>query len=437
MEYRQAILKLNQFKSLGINLGLRRINDLLEIFGHPEEQFPIIHIGGTNGKGSTTAMLASILKEAGYQVGVFSSPHLISHRERFMINGEYISEKEFTALFAEVLGALEQVEQDVGSLPTEFEILTAMTFLYFARKQIDLALVEVGLGGDFDSTNVVKHPLLTIITNVSYDHQDRLGNTLVEIAEKKSGIIKANCPVITMSKGEDVLRIIREKAEDLAAPFWEIQREVAWEIISETDEGQAFSLKTPFNDYPQLFVPLQGEHQIENAITAVFAAEILQKKGWRVGSEAIKAGIVKVKWPGRLELIGCKPCFVLDGAHNLAGFMVLSQWLTKRKQNRRLVLVIGMLDNKDWDWAARFLKPLVDAVIITRPNSERTVHWQDLKNHFQGNLPLTCIEDIGEALEKARSLAGDDGLVLVTGSLHLMGKAREILQCSKNNSPGI
>ncbi|HHY06561.1 MAG TPA: bifunctional folylpolyglutamate synthase/dihydrofolate synthase [Clostridia bacterium] len=429
MEYSQAILKLKQFKRLGINLGLQRINDMLQILGNPEEDFPIVHIGGTNGKGSTVAMLESMLREAGYRVGVFSSPHLLSHRERFVINGENIAEKKFVLLFTEVLETLAEVQQDTGEIPTEFEILTAMAFLYFAREKVDIALIEVGLGGDFDSTNVMKKPLLSIITNVSFDHQYCLGNTLGEIAEKKSGIIKQGCPVVTASKEEEVLQVIRQKAQNLQAPLWEVWREAIWEGQEETRAGQYFTVQTSQHNYGRFFLPMRGAHQLENAVTAILAGEVLQKQGWRMGTQTIKDGLAKVKWSGRLELIGQNPLFVLDGAHNPAGFRALAQWLAKKRQEvRRIILVIGMLDDKDGARSVCLIEPLVEMVIITRPDSERTERWRELKDCFQGEGSLFCIENLEEAIKRAQEEARAEDLVLVTGSLHLMGKAREILQ---------
>jgi len=429
MEYCEALAKLSQLTRFGINLGLQRITSLLGILGNPEKQVPIVHLGGTNGKGSTLAMLASILRAGGYRVGTFISPHLLSYRERFMINGENITEDTFVLLLEEICGTLAEVQRETGEAPTEFEVLTALAFLYFAREKVDIALIEVGMGGDIDSTNVVKKPLLSIITNVSLDHQDYLGNTLAEIAQKKSGIIKAGCPVVTASREEEVLQIIRQKAQDCRAPLWEVPRDASWERQEETSTGQFFTVQTLQHDYGRLFLPFWGQHQVENAVTAILAGEILQEQGWRMEVPTIKQGLAKARWPGRLEVVGRRPLLVLDGAHNPAGIAVLAQWLAEKKEEvQRVLLVIGMLDDKDRALAAHLLEPLVEMVIITKPNSYRAEHWQELSKNFHENkVPVLLIENLAEAIGKAVQEAQTDDLVLVTGSLYLIGEARAMM----------
>jgi dihydrofolate synthase/folylpolyglutamate synthase len=430
MEYSKALTKLSQLTHFGINLGLQRITSLLKILDNPQDQVPLVHIGGTNGKGSTLAMLSTILREAGYRVGVFSSPHLLSYCERFIINGENIAEDVLALLLEEVLGAVAEVQHETGEAPTEFEVLTAVAFLYFVREKVDVALIEVGMGGDIDSTNVIKKPLLSIITNVSLDHQDYLGSTLGEIAQKKSGIIKAGCPVVTASKEEEVLQIIRQKARDLRAPLKEAWQEASWEWQEETSKGQFFTVRTAQHDYGRLFLPFWGEHQLENAVTAILAGEILQEQGWQIEAQTIKEGLAKAKWPGRLEVMGKNPLLVVDGGHNPAGIKVLSQWLArKRKEVRRVILVFGMLDDKDRAWAARLLEPLVEMVIITKPNSYRAKHWEELGRSFhEKKVPVVVRENLEEAIKRAKQEARTEDLVLVTGSLYLIGEAREILQ---------
>ena len=434
MDYRQALNKLSQFTRFGINLGLERITSLLKVLHNPQEELAIIHIGGTNGKGSTLAMLSSILREGDYRVGTFSSPHLISYCERFAINGENISEERFVLLLEEILEKVAEVKEATGEAPTEFEVLTALGFLYFARENVDIALIEVGMGGDIDSTNVVKEPLLSIITNASLEHQDYLGKTLEEITQKKSGIIKPGCSILTASKDEEVLPVIRAKAVSLKAPFYELQQEASWEWQEETNtgsiEGQYFFVQTKRHDYGRVFLPFWGEHQLENAATAIVAAEILQEQGWEINTHTITDGLTKARWPGRLEIIGRNPLMVLDGAHNPAGIKAISQWLARKKREvERVILVIGMLDDKDQFLAAQFLEPLVDLVIITKPNSYRAEHWQELNKSFQeGGIPLLVIENLGEAIDRAKQEAQKEDLILVTGSLYLIGEVKEKMQ---------
>lgn len=442
MEYIEALQKLSTLTRFGINLGLQRITSLLKFFNNPQEHLPVIHIGGTNGKGSTQAMLSSILREGGYRVGAYTSPHLISYRERFMINGENISHETFSSILTEIIDVLEAVHLDTGEYPTEFEVLTALAFIYFAREKVDVALIEVGMGGDIDSTNIISKPLLSIITNVSLEHTAYLGTTLKEIAEKKSGIIKAGCPVLTASREEEVLQVIRQRANLLNAPLRGVFQQARWELKEEWDEatstiekvqradGQFFSVQTINNKYPKLFLPFWGRHQLENAVTAIMAAEILQELAWSIDSEIIVQGLAKAKWPGRLEVLRTNPLLVLDGAHNPAGIEALSQWLTaKRREVKRVILVMGMLDDKDRALAASLLEPLVDMVIITKPNSYRAKGWYELSEKFEKkNVPILVIKNLEQAVAKALREAEAGDLVLVTGSLYLIGEVKKIMQ---------
>lgn len=435
MDYIEALEKLNTLTRFGINLGLQRITSLLRLFAHPEEQIPIIHIGGTNGKGSTLAMLSSILQEAGYRVGTFTSPHLLSYRERFMINGTEISVVRLTELLEEILAVVSEVQQETGENPTEFEILTALAFLYFAREKVDVALIEVGMGGDIDSTNVVKKPLLSIVTNVSLEHTAYLGTTLTEIAQKKSGIIKQGCPVLTASDNGEVLKVLRKRAAACQASLGEIYKQVHWTVQEEKEQGgQVFSVQTAQGNYRELFLPFWGQHQLANAVLAIRAAELLQEQGWHIDEQVIRRGLAQAKWPGRLEVIGTRPLVVIDGAHNPAGMAALAHWLVSKKSEvRRVILVIGMLDDKDRSWAAGLIKPLVDLVVITKPNSERAQAWEELRQYFGKEnsgkeISVLVIEDLSEALKKALQEATAQDLVLVTGSLYLIGEVKELVQ---------
>ncbi len=429
MNYAQALEAIARLTKFGINLGLSRITRLLDLLGNPHESIPVIHIGGTNGKGSTTAILAAVLKEGGYKVGVYTSPHLISYTERYMINGNPIPEEEFARLVGEVLPLLEQVNVFTGENPTEFEVLTALAFLYFFREKVDILLLEVGMGGDIDSTNVVSSPLLSIITNVTLDHQDYLGPTPREIAVRKGGIIKKNRPVITAAQDEEVLAVLRSIAWEKRAPLWEVFKEVQWEKIGEEGRGQNFRVRTKEQDYGELHLPLLGDHQLVNSATALLALEILQSEGWKITLEQVKRGFAAATWPGRLEIMGHDPLVVIDGAHNVAGMEALACWLrNKRSHHTKIILVIGMLADKDRLGAASLLAPLVDKVVITKPLSPRAGNWQELASYFdKGSGNVHIIEDLNRAINQGLEEAGDDDLVLITGSLYLVGEARKIL----------
>ncbi|MBZ4652874.1 MAG: FolC bifunctional protein [Peptococcaceae bacterium] len=429
MEYARALETIANLTKFGINLGLSRITKLLALLGNPHESIPVIHIGGTNGKGSTTAILAAVLKEAGYKVGTYTSPHLISYTERYMINGHPIPEEEFARLVSEVVPLSEQVYASTSEYPTEFEVLTALAFLYFYREKVDILLLEVGLGGDIDSTNVVSSPLLSIITNVTLDHQDYLGPTPREIAVRKGGIIKKNRPVITAAQDEEVLDVLRSIAQEKGAPFHEVCKEVQWAKLSEDEIGQTFRVQTREQNYGELYLPLQGDHQLVNGATAVLALEILQSQGWNITREKIKKGFAAAAWPGRLEIMGRDPLVVIDGAHNAAGIEALARWLRKKRaRHLRVILIIGMLADKDRLGAANLLAPLVDKVIITKPLSPRAGNWQELGTYFQKETgDVSVIEDLKGALNQGLKEAGENDLVLITGSLYLIGEVRKIL----------
>lgn len=429
MNFEQALTELQGLTKFGINLGLQRITRLLALLGNPQESLRPIHIGGTNGKGSTAAILTAILSKAGYRVGAYSSPHLESYTERLTINGLSIAEEDFALYFSRVLSKYEQVKQEMGDAPTEFEVLTALAFLYFAEQQVDILILEVGLGGDIDSTNVIKDPLLSIITNVTLDHCDYLGGTPRAIAEKKSGIIKRGRPVITASNDENVLEVLRNTAIANQAQLHEVYGECSWSLVSETISGQYFNLFTPVKERQAVFLSLRGTHQLVNAATALLALEVLSEEGWQISEKAIEQGLTAVSWPGRLELVREQPQVFLDGAHNLAGLEALALWLRgKRLQVDKVVLVIGMLDDKDHAGVS-LLEPLVDTIIITRPPSPRAARWDSLASYFsQDDKEIHMLEEPQEAIDKAMSLAKPQDLIMVTGSLFLIGDVRRYLR---------
>lgn len=435
MNFTESLTVLTELTKFGINLGLERITSLLDFLGNPQDRLNCIHIGGTNGKGSTTAMLSAVLTAAGYKVGTYTSPHLISYTERFVIDGRPIPENEFASLLEELVPVFSRVREKTGESPSEFEVLTALAFVWFYRNGVDVAVMEVGLGGDIDSTNVIKKPLLSIITNVTLDHPDYLGGNVAEIAGHKSGIIKQGCPVITASEDGTVINIIRSKADRLQAPFHLVSSECAWQELHSGIDGQRFNLivKSPGTslekEYQDIYLPLSGPHQMKNAATAVLALEVLGKTGWRVSEEAVRLGLSRVAWPGRLELLKREPYIVIDGAHNPAGMETLACWLAaQRDKVRKVILVIGMLADKDRAASVAYIEPLVDKIIITKPHSPRAGNWQEMSSYFTdtGRVVLV-IEDLPDALSAALLSADKSDLVLVTGSLYLIGEARRLL----------
>lgn len=443
MEYREALSFLENLTKFGFNLGLGRIAELLRRLGNPHRELKVVHVGGTNGKGSTTAMLASVLAAAGYRAGTFTSPHLHSYTERYQINGRQISEGELGALIGELRPYLEAMVAQGYEHPTEFEVCTAAAFLYFARQKVDLLILEVGLGGIIDSTNVVERPLVTVITNVGMDHMDYLGRTIREIAAAKAGIIKTGVPLVTACRGE-ALEVVARTCREKGAPLVLVREAgeppgglpglpaapVTWEGEGAAPDltGQYLSVRGRCGAYRRLFIPLLGRHQLENAAGAVAVLEILSEQGYAVTEEALRRGLAATRWPARLEVIRGDPLVILDGAHNHDGARSLARALADHFPGRKVVLVIGMLGDKERGKVMAELAPLARAVVVTRPDSPRAANWRELAGEARKYLREVYEEEkVAAAVQKALSLARPGEAVVVTGSLYMVAEAREML----------
>lgn len=425
MNFSGAIEYLTNLTKFGFNFGLGRIEELLKRLENPHRELKIIHIGGTNGKGSTTAMLAAILQEAGYRVGTFTSPHLHSYTERYLINGVEIAEERMAGLIWELRPHLEAMVAEGFEHPTEFEVCTALAFLYFAREKVDFLVLEVGLGGAIDSTNVVT-PLLSVITNVSMDHMDYLGNTVVEIASVKAGIIKPRVPVVTAATGEG-LEVIEEACRENNSPLTLVGRDITWEHLSLSQTEQHFTIRGRRGTYENLQLPLLGRHQQVNAATAMAAAEILMDLGAAISAIALRDGLAATRWPGRLEILRREPLVIIDVAHNYDGARSLRRALEETFPGKSMVLVIGMLGDKERTKVAAELAAVARVVVVTKPNSPRAGNWQELAVEAGRYAPeVHVIENIEEAVHKALSLARQGEMVCVTGSFYMVAEAREL-----------
>lgn len=426
-EYQESLEYLVKMTKFGMNFGLERIQELLKRLGNPEKTLRIIHVGGTNGKGSTIVMTASILQKAGYKVGSFTSPHMHDWRERMVINGRMIPKEKVVWAVNRVRPYSEAMVEEGFEHPTEFEISTALALLYFAEEKVDFALIEVGLGGAIDSTNVVA-PLISVITNVGMDHMDYLGDDLISIARVKAGIIKPNSVFITAAENEAVLEILRTKTQALQVPFWQVGKDVRWESVRSEELEQEFIFTGLDADYPNLQLRLIGAHQLHNAATAITICEILQRDyGVVILRGAVYAGLREAKWPGRLELLSLKPKVLLDGAHNSDGAKTLVQALPLY-QRERLVFCLGMVADKEREKVVKMLAPLADEIIITRPNTPRAKDWRTLGILAeQYGKAVTYIEDPGEAVIFAFSRLREKDLLCVTGSIYMLADARQAL----------
>ncbi len=425
--YDQALSYLYDLQKYGIKFGLSSTSSLLKRIGNPQEGLKTIHIAGTNGKGSTAAMLSAMLVRAGFKVGLYTSPHLVRFNERFRLNEQDIEDEEIMAVFERVRAVVDEREP-----PTFFEMTTVMALSLFAAKGVDWAILEVGMGGRLDATNVVQ-PQLTIISNVSFDHQEFLGSTLSRIAREKAGIIKKQVPLITAVKQPVALAVIKTRCSALNAPCYRIGRQIKVRTLGE----QRFSYRGLGWRLEKLHLPLAGRHQVVNAATALGGLEVLERWGYyNLDAEQIREGLVKTRWPGRLELLDVQPPVLLDGAHNFAGIVALRQALQEEYTYRRLIVVLGIMADKDLRGMLLRLAPLADRIILTRPKYERAAEPESLREvagEFAERTEL--IRPVGEALERATGLATSEDLVLVTGSLYFIGEVKEIQEEKNKANP--
>jgi dihydrofolate synthase/folylpolyglutamate synthase len=416
--YQKSLEYLYSLDKFGMIFGLTQVERILEALGNPHRAIQVIHIGGTNGKGSTAAMMASILQKEGYRVGLYTSPHLIRFTERIKINGKEIEEAEVAELAGEMR---EQIEAASIEPPfTFFDFTTAMALYYFSQKMVDLAILEVGLGGRLDSTNVVD-PLLSIITNIAKDHEEVLGRSILKIAEEKAGIIKKGRPLITAATQPSVLRLLSRISREQEAPCFQVGKQFRSIRTGERD----FHYEGLQRKLWGIHLNLHGPHQIVNATTALGAMEILEELGYTVSTKAMIEGLRDVDWPGRLEMVFSSPPVVLDGAHNPAGAQVLKESLEKEFRYRRLILLIGIMKDKNYDKMLHTLAPLADHVILSRPHTVRAAPPASLKKSMgQNGKSVAVIEDLKEAIERSLSMAGEEDLVCITGSLYTVGEAK-------------
>lgn len=415
MNYSAAIAYLYSLQKHGIKLGLETMALLMERLGSPHAQFRTLHIAGTNGKGSTAAITAAILQAAGYRVGLYTSPHLVDFRERIRVDGEMIAEERVAQLTEHVRDAC---RQDLS--PTFFELTTAMAFQYFADSIVDVAVVEVGLGGRFDATNVVQ-PVATAVTTIALDHQEYLGPTLSSIAYEKAGIIKSKTPVIVGQLGAEASGIIDRVAAERQAPIYRLNAH--FRTLGSTPSR--FDYHGVINRYEGLTCSLAGRHQLDNAACGLALLEVAASNGIPVSESAIRQGLRSVTWEGRLEIVDRSPIVMLDGAHNPAAAAVLADSLAEMMRHRphgRLILVLGMMRDKDHRGFMTPLRHLVGEVVLTQADLPRSATVDELRASLQDWQSFLHEAPVpADALEMAKQLAGPDDLICVTGSLMLVG----------------
>lgn len=429
---------IEELKKRGSVPGLDAIEGLLEELGHPEDNLKVVHIAGTNGKGSIFAYLSSILIAAGFKVGRYISPTISCYEERFQINGEYIIKDKLARLYNIVEEAMKREEEKTGLKPTLFEVETAISFLYFKEEKVDYALIEVGMGGRMDATNVIRHPELTVISSISYDHQAFLGDTLEEIAWQKAGIIKESCPVVLSENLDEVCKVIEQEATKKKVKCIEI-KPTDYEVLSETPYGSTFLWKEQRYE-----TKLPGRHQVSNAVTALAASEYLFRKDYEKNNarkaiaeeldemnvkSAQQGGIIRTCWPGRLEVLKKEPLFYRDGAHNPDGAKKLAAFLQKYFTNKKIIYIMGVLKDKEYKKMLRYLMPMAKEVYVFKPKNERGLSAQILADTIKevADVSVTIESDVNAAVFRALDTAKPDDVLVACGSLSFMEEMEDIL----------
>jgi dihydrofolate synthase/folylpolyglutamate synthase len=433
MDYKESVRYLYALGNevLTLKFGLENIAALANALGNPHTAFESVHIAGTNGKGSTAAMLDRMLGEAGINRGFYTSPHLSRITERIKINGAEISEGEFAELATLVRDESENLvrQRVLPALPTFFEQVTAIAFCHFARRGVRIAVLEVGMGGRLDSTNLVK-PLISVVTPVSYDHEKYLGNTLKEIAAEKAGIIKQGSKAVIAPQPVEAMEVIMRRClEERVLPIF-----VDKPHQIEPTQGKRISVTIDSQEnYNKVTLGLRGRHQAINAAAAVATAEELRHHGYDLSRSAIVTGLEQVNWPGRLELMPGAPSILLDGAHNPAGAQVLREFLMEFC-NSPITLIFGAMADKDFSQMSALLFPLARNVILTKMDNERAANTADLAaGAYGGRNNIIFTQSVEESIHWAQSLSPRDGVICVTGSLHLVGEIRTYLASEKRS----
>ncbi len=423
LTYEQALDYVNSFLRFGIRPGLERIKLLLEMLGNPQNDLKFVHVAGTNGKGSTCAFLSSILKASGFKVGLFTSPFIVDFRERFQINEKMISRKDFADIVEYIMPFARKLTE-YGNCLTEFEIITVIAFLWFKRENCDVVVLEVGLGGRLDATNVIEKALVSVITSISLDHTQILGNSIEEIAREKTGILKPNGTLVLYPKQEvAAFSAIKSIAKSLNNKV----------VVPDVTAVENISLGLPTTSFSYLGetynIGLLGEHQVYNAITALSAIRELRKLGYKITAEAIKIGLSEAKIPSRFEVISSELVVILDGTHNPGGARVLAEALETYLGGKKIIAVVGMLRDKDVEQVLGTLAPLVSEFIAVHPDNPRAMDKFELCRLVQSlNKPCVVASDLTLAAKLAIHQLDNTSALVIFGSLYLASEIRPILR---------
>ena len=427
MTIEQAMELIHGVEWRGSRPGLARVRELLHRLGDPQDGLQFVHIAGTNGKGSTAAMLASILRAAGYTTGLFTSPYLERFAERMQVNGVPVPDAEFAA----VCEALQPCIAAMDDPPTEFELVTAAAMLWFRRRGCDVVVLEVGLGGRLDATNVIAAPACAVITNIGLDHTEILGDTLEQIAREKAGILKPGTRAVSYPQVPEVRAVLRGTCARLGIPLTEVDAD-AIEPLRDSVDGQTFSYRGAVYD-----LPLLGRHQLRNAAVALETVAALRARGWRIPDAAVHAGLAQVRWPARFEVLRRAPWFVLDGGHNPQCAQTVVDNLARYFPGRRITLLVGVLADKDYPAMLAALDTQAAAYIAATPLSPRALPAAELGDYLKRfGKPVTVCADPAQAAELALAHAAPEDVICAVGSLYMAGAIRMDLRRDHNENSG-
>lgn len=424
MDYQATLDHLYRLERFGIKLGLDNIRKLLSLLGDPHRGLKVLHVTGTNGKGSVCAYAAAVMRGAGYRVGLYTSPHLIRFNERIRVDDEPIADADVLRLWSGMEPAIRAMTAERAiDHPTFFEITTAMAFQHFRERQVDVAVVEVGMGGRMDATNVVDG-LVSVVTRVDLEHTEHLGKSVDRIAREKAGIIKPTSRAVTVD--QSALPVIEARCREVHAPLTVVGRDVKAERLTYSLEGQAVRVTGPF-DPIEVRTPLLGSFQIENVAIAIAALNELRASGFNLPEEAIHTGIEGVRWPARLELVRQAPRVFVDGAHNGPAARALGVSVAELLPHQKVRLVVGILNDKDLKWMSASLGPLASHVYACRPKTYRAYDPEEVASAFRPYAPVTVVPAVREAIDVALASADPEDVVLITGSIYTAGEALEHL----------
>lgn len=422
MTYKEAVEKIDSLLVFGSKPGLERVGELMKRIGSPDRKLKFVHIAGTNGKGSTCVLIANTLKCAGYKTGLFISPYVLEFRERFQINGDMIPEDELCEIVEKLFPIVEQMKRE-DKIITEFEFVFAIAMYWYAEENCDVVVLETGLGGRFDATNIIDTPLASVITSISLDHTAILGDTYEKIAFEKCGIIKPNGMTVAYGDQKDgVIEVIKKTVSERNNKLYIADKNA--DVIKSDLYGSEFAV-----DGASLKIPFIGKHQIKNALTAFCAVKALRERGLDISEKALKEGFESVFFPARLEILGKNPVIMLDGSHNPDGVKALANALKENMPDKRKIGIVGMLADKDVRTALSEIVPLFEEIITVSPHNPRAMSAEELAEIIsQYDIPVSAEDDYETAYQKALSKADRNDAVIIFGSLYLSGDMRKIIK---------